>query len=83
MLESFFAGIQAGAARLFELDESHMPRMVELMEKYRDLPMDLADASLVISAEVTGDGRILSTDVRDFGANRWKRRKPFKNLLDA
>jgi len=31
------------------------------MTKYRDLPMDLADASLVILAEELGSGRILST----------------------
>ncbi len=53
------------------------------MEKYKDLPMDLADASLVVCAEELGDGRILSTDTRDFGAYRWKQRKPFKNLLKA
>ena len=51
------------------------------MTKYRDLPMDLADASLVILAEELGTGRILSTDQRDFGAYRWKNRKPFRNLL--
>jgi len=51
------------------------------MDKSRDLPMDLADASWVICAEESGDGRILSTDQRDFGTYRWKQRKPFKNLL--
>jgi predicted nucleic acid-binding protein len=43
--------------------------------------MDLADASLVICAEQEGDGRIFSTDTRDFRTYRWKRRKPFRNLL--
>ena len=75
------ASIEGGAAQLFDLTGAHLPRMIDLMDKYRDLPMDLADASLVVCAEVTGDGRILSTDARDFGAYRWKRRKPFKNLL--
>ena len=51
------------------------------MEKYRGLPMDLADASLVILAEDSGSGDIFSTDQRDFGTYRWKNRKPFKNLL--
>lgn len=78
---AFLASIRDGAAHLFELSEEHLGRMVELMEKYRDLPMDLADASLVMCAEATGNGRILSTDTRDFGAYRWKQRKPFKNLL--
>jgi uncharacterized protein len=43
--------------------------------------MDLADASLVILAEESGTGDILSTNARDFGAYRWKSRKPFRNLL--
>ena len=37
-------------------------RMSELMEKYRDLPMDLADASLIVAAEVTGNRRLFSLD---------------------
>lgn len=58
-------------------------RMPVLMRKYAKLPMDLADASLVLLAEHLGDGRILSTDQRDFGAYRWKNHKPFKNLLET
>ena len=53
-----------------------------LMRKYAKLPMDLADASLVLLAEYLGHGRILSTDQRDFGVYRWKNRKPFHNLLE-
>lgn len=55
----------------------------KLMRKYAALPMDLADASLVLLAEHLGHGRILSTDPRDFGTCRWKNRKPFKNLLEV
>ncbi len=72
-----------GAFQVFELAPSHLPRIATLMEKYRTLPMDLADASLVVAAEDSGAGDILSTDARDFGAYRWKSRKPFKNLLLA
>ena len=54
-----------------------------LMRKYASLPMDLADASLVLLAEQLGHGRVLSTDLRDFGAYRWKARKPFRNLLET
>lgn len=79
---NLLASIEAGAARIFDLSMPHLPRVLELMEKYRNLPMDLADASLVVCAEASGDGRILSTDKRDFGAYRWKQRKPFKNLLN-
>ena len=52
------------------------------MIQYANLPMDFADASLVILAEHLGHGRIVSTDKRDFGAYRWKNREPFQNLLE-
>ncbi len=70
-----------GAYELFVLEASHLPRIEVLMQKYRTLPMDLADASLVIAAETLESGAILSTDARNFGAYRWKHRKPFRNLL--
>ena len=57
---------------LFELTTGHLPRVSELTRKYADLPMDLADASVVILAEELGTGRILSTDMRDFRTYRWK-----------
>jgi predicted nucleic acid-binding protein len=78
---AFVRGWSAGAFEVFDLEWRHLPRIEELMAKYRDLPMDLADASLVILAEELGSGRILTTDDRDFGGYRWKSRKPFKNLL--
>ena len=58
-----------------------LARIPALMRKYAALPMDLADASLLLLAEHLGHGRILTTDERDFGAYRWKNRKPFKNVL--
>lgn len=77
----FISSSFRGAFRVFTLTEDHFPRIAELMHQYRTLPMDLADASLVICAETIGSGRIFSTDVRDFGTYRWKNRKPFENLL--
>ena len=79
--ETFVASAARGAFEIFELGTAQLPRIVELMRKYYQLPMDLADASLVILAEHLGSGRILSTDRRDFGAYRWKNHRPFKNLL--
>ncbi len=73
----------AGAVEIFELDAEARQRVLPLMQRYRDLPMDLADASLVILAERLGHGRILSTDQRDFETYRWKHHQPFENLLLA
>ena len=79
--ERFIASFRGGAFNVFALEDPHVSRIAALVEKYRDLPMDLADASLVILAESLGDGRILSTDRRDFNAYRWKQHQPFENLL--
>ncbi|MBI4814758.1 MAG: PIN domain-containing protein [Deltaproteobacteria bacterium] len=78
---AFVASWTAGAFQLHEIGDHHADRISVLMQKYRELPMDLADASLVIAAEDLGTGRIFSTDCRDFRSYRWKNRKPFKNLL--
>ncbi len=63
------------------LEVEQLQHAATLMEKYADLPMDLADASMVLLAEALGHGCILSTDQRDFGCYRWKNRQPFENLL--
>jgi uncharacterized protein len=73
--------VAQGAIEVWTPGVSAATAMSTLMRKYAKLPMDLADASLVLLAEHLGHGRILSTDMRDFGAYRWKNRKPFKNLL--
>lgn len=62
--------ITDGALHLFPLDLSDVPRMRQLMQKYRDLPMDLADAALVRVAEREGVARIFTIDRRDFGLYR-------------
>lgn len=70
-----------GGLNLADLNHEDLTKALALMRRYADLPMDLADASLVLLAERLGHGRILSTDERDFGAYRWKNREPFQNLL--
>ena len=80
-LQRFMESFRDGAFSAFALTHDHAPRIAALIKKYRDLPMDLADASLVLLAEELGHGRILSTDLRDFRTYRWKQRKPFRNLL--
>ena len=70
-----------GLFQIFDLTVRNGERMSELMQKYADLPMDLADASLVVLAENLGHGRIFSVDQRDFNTYRWKNTQPFQNLL--
>jgi len=77
----FLQALDADYVDVFQIHPKHLPHIQRLMHKYADLPMDLADASLVILAEELGHGRILSTDQRDFKTYRWKNHKPFQNLL--
>lgn len=73
--------LSAGAVEMFALETHHISRMVELIERYADLPMDFADALLVVLAEALGHGRIITVDRRDFGVYRWHDSQPFENLL--
>lgn len=52
-------------------------RLRVLMRKYRDIPMDLADASLVVAAELLGTRRIFTLD-RHFHAYRIRDRQTFE-----
>lgn len=59
-----------GVLVFLPLGEADVPRIRELMEQYSDLPMDLADATLVRVAEREGIRRIFTVDQRDFRVYR-------------
>lgn len=75
--------VAARAFAVWDLPDDQLAQLPVLMRRYQGLPMDLADATMVLLAEHLGHGRILSTDERDFKTYRWKQRKPFHNLLAA
>lgn len=58
---------------------TRLDRAVELMRRYRDLPMDLADATLVALAEERSLGTVFALD-KDFQVYRLARGKPFRVL---
>lgn len=62
--------IATEAILLMALRQVDAPRMWELMQKYRDLPMDLADAALVRVAEREGIRRVFTIDRRGFSLYR-------------
>jgi hypothetical protein len=64
--EALWEMIEMGAVEILPLGIDDVPRMKELMRKYRDLPMDLADAALVRVAERERLRRIFTLDRRDF-----------------
>ena len=58
--------ILAGGLHIDGISADHHPRMRELMEKYADNPMDLADASLVVTAEHHKIKKVFTLDRSDF-----------------
>lgn len=64
--EALWEMIETGAVEIMPLGIDDLPRIKELMRKYRDLPMDLTDAGLVCVAERERVRRIFTLDRRDF-----------------
>jgi len=54
--------VHTGRLIVIDLSTSAVDRSARLMDKYADMPMDLADATLVALAEETGQRKIFSLD---------------------
>ena len=68
--EALWEMLERGAVELLPLGAADAPRIRELMRKYRDLPMDLADAALLRVAEREGLREIFTADRKDFSVYR-------------
>jgi predicted nucleic acid-binding protein len=79
----FLRWVAASGLVVMEVPAAAMPGLADRMDKYADLPMDLADASLIWLAETMGVLDVLTLDRRDFGIYRTDRGKSLRNLLDA
>jgi uncharacterized protein len=90
----FVAGVRSGPALLAEFvaasglqvydfsDANELTEAARRMEKYADLPMDYADATLVLLAEQLGVFDVLTLDRRGFNVFRSSRGKRFSLILD-
>ncbi|MBA3372955.1 MAG: PIN domain-containing protein [Actinomycetota bacterium] len=67
----------SGRLDIAALSRSALERSAQLMAKYADLPMDLADATLVALAEERGDRRVFTLDT-DFQIYRLHGRQRFE-----
>ena len=72
--------IYRGGVKIHEIDTNGLHRIITLTEKYRDRPMDLADATLVVAAEDTGIREILSID-SDFPIYRTGTKESIENVF--
>ena len=65
--------IGQGGLAVWFMNEAGLQRAFELMEQYADHPMDLADASLIVAAEVLPTRKIFTIDRQDFATYRIRR----------
>jgi uncharacterized protein len=82
MQPNFFRFMEWLSAAL-EVDDAlleDLPRMIEILKKYADLPADLADVSLVALCERRGIDMVASIN-SDFDVYRMAKGKKFTNLF--
>jgi predicted nucleic acid-binding protein len=76
------AFISASATHIYDLAQpAELEQAARLMERYRDTPMDYADATLVLLAEALNVSAVLTLDQHGFGTYRTRSRKVFKLVL--
>lgn len=72
--------VKRGGLHIFDLNESHLSRLITLTEKFDDVPMDLADASLIVLSEQKGFREIATID-GDFYIYRNVRNEYLMNIF--
>ncbi|MDR2542262.1 MAG: PIN domain-containing protein [Treponema sp.] len=77
--QDFYEWIMCKGVVISDINQHDLPRIIELTGKYADLPMDFADASLIIAAEKTGIREIISLD-KDFDIYRILGKEKIKNV---
>ncbi len=69
-----------GAFLLIPSTRTSLRQVAGLMKKYRDLPMDFADATLVALGEELETDQVFTLDRRGFSVYRLRGKKPFQIL---
>jgi predicted nucleic acid-binding protein len=78
----FFEWVLKKGVILYNVECEGISRIIELIQKYSDLPMDFADASLVLAAEKTGIRNIISID-SDFDVYRLPGKEKIHNIFSG
>lgn len=76
----FLTWLCQDAVVILNREDEHIEQLIELFNKYSDVPMDLADGSLLIVSEITGIRDIATID-SDYYVYRLKDKKPLNNVL--
>lgn len=76
----FMRWCHMGGVKLYEISQNDLLDIIIMMEKYSDIPMDLADASLVYISNKENIKEIISID-SDFDIYRTLKKQNIKNIL--
>jgi predicted nucleic acid-binding protein len=68
--QKFLQFLSSGVLEVLELTPEDFSTISDLMQKYRDCPMDFGDATLVLLSGRLRTREILTLDHRDFGIYR-------------
>lgn len=79
-MDAVWALLRSGAIVLATIQHSELAQINALMTRYRDRPMDFADATLVFLAERESIQAILTVDQNDFATYRIAGRRRFRIL---
>jgi predicted nucleic acid-binding protein len=82
LVSPFLRWVGSGGLTVAEVPQAALLALADRMDKYADLPMDLADASLIWLADTLGVLDIITLDRRDFGVYRTDRGRSLRNLLE-
>jgi uncharacterized protein len=74
--------LRSGAVRVLSVDEGDLADIEVLMRRYRDRPMDFADASLVHLARRESLSTIFTVDHNDFETYRIEGKQRFRIVPD-
>ena len=76
----FLRWVEEGGLHIHSIESQDLRHICELTEKYSDLPMDFADATLIRLAERERISQVISID-RDFYIYRKNNREALENLF--
>jgi len=76
----FLRWIELGGIKLYDISQQDLSNIINMMEKYIDIPMDLADATLMYIASKENIKNIVSID-SDFDIYRTIKKQSMNNLL--
>ncbi|MDI6600629.1 MAG: PIN domain-containing protein [Thermoanaerobacteraceae bacterium] len=72
--------IQRDALEIPVISKLYIPKIIEVSKKYSDVPMDFADATLMVISEMESIGNIITID-SDFNISRDSQKKALKNIF--